>query len=123
MTIIAWNKTLHVALAAAEKLATEGVEAEVLDPRTLQPLDEDLIFNSVRKTHRLVIVDEGWDFAGTSAQISDRVQRECFDDLDAPVMRVNSLFVPMPYAEDLEHAVLPSAERVTQAVKEVLYLA
>lgn len=122
VTIIAWNKMLHVAMAAAEQLASIGVSAEVLDPRTLQPLDEELIFSSVRKTHRLVIVDEGWDFAATSAQISDRVQRECFDDLDAPVVRVNSLFVPMPYAEDLEHAVLPTAERVVEAVKEVLYV-
>jgi pyruvate dehydrogenase E1 component beta subunit len=122
VTIIAWNKMLHLALDAAKELETLGIDAEVVDPRTLQPLDEPLIFASVRKTHRLVIIDEAWDFAATSAQISDRVQRECFDDLDAPVVRVNSLFVPMPYAEELEAAVLPSTQRIVKAVKDVLYV-
>ncbi|MCX6111602.1 MAG: pyruvate dehydrogenase complex E1 component subunit beta [Proteobacteria bacterium] len=122
VTLIAWNKMLHVAVDAAKELEAQGIDAEVLDPRTLQPLDEALIFASVRKTHRLVIIDEGWDFAATSAQIADRVQRECFDDLDAPVVRVNSLFVPMPYAEELEAAVLPSVGRIVQAVKDVLYV-
>ena len=122
VTIIGWNKMLHVALKAAEELAKEGVEAEVIDPRTLQPLDEDLIFSSVRKTNRLVIVDESWDFASVSAQISDRVQKECFDHLDAPVVRVTSDFVLMPYAEHLEEAVFPSAAKTVTAVKEVLYL-
>lgn len=122
VTIIGWNKMLHVAMSAAEKLAAEGIDAEVIDPRTLQPLDEPLIFESVRKTNRLVIVDESWDFASVSAQISDRVQRECFDYLDAPVVRVSSEFVLMPYAEDLEAAVLPSVEKVVHAVKEVMYL-
>ena len=113
---------LHVAMEAADRLAEEGISAEVIDPRTLQPLDEELIFNSVRKTHRCVVVDESWGFAGVSAQISDRVQKVCFDELDAPVTRVNSEFVLMPYAEDLEHAVLPSADKVVQAVKEALYI-
>jgi pyruvate dehydrogenase E1 component beta subunit len=122
VTIIGWNKMLHVAMKAAEDLAAEGISAEVLDPRTLQPLDEDLIFESVRKTNRLVIVDESWDFASVSAQISDRVQKECFDYLDAPVTRVTSAFVLMPYAEHLEHAVMPSAEKVIKAVKDVMYL-
>ncbi len=122
VTIIGWNKMLHVALEAAEKLAEEGIDAEVIDPRTLQPLDEPMIFGSVRKTHRLVIVDESWDFASVSAQISDRVQKECFDDLDAPVARVSTDFVHYPYAEDLEHAVMPSVEKVIKAVKEVMYL-
>lgn len=122
VTLVGWNKSLHVAIKAAEQLAAEGIEAEVLDPRTLQPLDEGLIFESVRKTHRLVIVDESWGFAAVSAQIADRVQKECFDDLDAPVGRVNSEFVLMPYAENLEEAVLPSAEKVVRAVKEVMYL-
>jgi pyruvate dehydrogenase E1 component beta subunit len=122
VTIIGWNKMLHIAMEAAEKLAEEGIEAEVIDPRTLQPLDEPMIFESVRKTHRLVIVDESWDFASVSAQISDRVQKECFDDLDAPVVRVSTDWVLMPYAEDLEHAVMPSVEKVIKAVKEVMYL-
>ncbi|TWW09528.1 pyruvate dehydrogenase subunit beta [Planctomyces bekefii] len=122
VTLIGWNKMLHVAMDAAQKLAEEGIEAEVLDPRTLQPLDEPLIFESVRKTHRLVIVDESWDFASVSAQISDRVQKECFDDLDAPVTRVSSEFVLMPYAEHLEEAVLPNVNKVIKAVKDVLYI-
>jgi pyruvate dehydrogenase E1 component beta subunit len=122
VTIIGWNKMLHVALKAAEELAAMGIDAEVIDPRTLQPLDEPLIFESVRKTHRLVIVDESWDFAAVAAQISDRVQRECFDDLDAPVARVHTDWVLMPYAEHLEHAVMPSVEKVIKAVRGVMYL-
>lgn len=122
VTLIAWNKMIHLALKAAETLAEEGIECEVLDPRTLQPLDDELIFASVRKTHRCVIVDESWSFAAVSAEISDRVQKHCFDDLDAPVARVTSEFVLMPYAENLEEAVLPSAEKVIKAVKEVMYL-
>ena len=121
VTIIGWNKMLHLAMDAAEKLAAEGIDAEVLDPRTLQPLDEELIFESVRKTHRLVIVDESWSFAAVAAQIADRVQKECFDDLDAPVARVHTDWVLMPYAEHLEAAVLPSADKLIKAVKEVLY--
>lgn len=121
LTLIAWNKRLHDALRAAEILAEEGINVEVLDPRTLLPLDEDLIFNSVRKTNRVVIYEESYDFASVGAQISDRIQAECFDDLDAPVKRVSSLFVPMPYNESLEYAVLPSVERCVAACKEVLY--
>lgn len=122
VTIIAWNKTLHLALSAAEKLAEEGIDAEVLDPRTLQPLDEELIFASVRKTHRCVIIDESWSFAAVAAQIADRVQKECFDDLDAPVHRVHADWVLMPYAEHLEEAVSPSVEKAVKAVKDTLYL-
>jgi pyruvate dehydrogenase E1 component beta subunit len=121
VTIVAWNKMLHLALKSAEALAQENIDCEVIDPRTLQPLDEDLIFDSVRKTNRLVIIDESWDFASVSAQISDRVQRMCFDDLDAPVCRVSTDFVLMPYAEQLEEAVMPSLEKVVKAVKEVTY--
>jgi len=121
VTIIGWNKMNGVAEKAGEMLADQGISAEIIDPRTLQPLDEDMIFTSVRKTNRLVIVDESWDFASVSAQISDRVQSECFDYLDAPVRRVSTDFVHFPYAEHLEHAILPDAEKVVQAVKEVMY--
>jgi len=121
VTMIAWNKMLHRAMEAAEKLASDGIEVEVIDPRTLQPLDEQLIFDSVRKTHRCVVVEESYDFASVGAQISDRVQRICFDDLDAPVVRVTSEFVPMPYAENLEDRVMPSQDRILAAVSEVLY--
>ncbi len=122
VTLIAWNKILHKTVEAAEALAKEGISAEVLDPRTLQPLDEDLIFASARKTHRVVIVEEAWSFGSVGAQIADRIQKECFDELDAPVARVTNEFVPMPYNEAQEERVLPSVERIVAAVKEVLYL-
>ena len=122
VTLIAWNKMLHVAMEAAQKLAEEGIDCEVLDPRTLQPLDEELIVQSVQKTHRCVVVDESWGFGGVSAQIAARVQKLCFDDLDAPVQLVNSEFVLMPYAEHLEEAVLPSVAKTIAAVRETLYL-
>jgi pyruvate dehydrogenase E1 component beta subunit len=121
VTMIAWNKMLHRAMDAAAKLAEEGIDVEVIDPRTLQPLDEQLIFDSVRKTHRVVVVEESYDFASVGAQIADRVQRMCFDDLDAPVVRVTSEFVPMPYAENLEDRVMPAQDRIIAGVKEVLY--
>jgi pyruvate dehydrogenase E1 component beta subunit len=120
-TIVAWSRSAQVALQAAELLAKEGVEAEVVDPRTLRPLDEDVIFDSVRKTNRCVVVEEGWRYAGFGAEVADRVQRECFDDLDAPVIRVTAADVPMPYSKMLEKAYLPQPERVAEAVKQVLY--
>ena len=122
VTVIAWNKVLHKVLEAAEELSKQGIQVEVLDPRTLQPLDEGLIFASVRKTNRLVIVEEAWDFGSVGAQITDRVQKECFDDLDAPVVRVTNEFVPMPYNEAQEHRVMPQVDRIVKAVKEVLYV-
>ncbi len=122
VTLIAWNKILHKSLEAAEVLAKEGIEVEVLDPRTLLPLDEDLIFASVRKTHRLVIVEETWSFGSVGAQIADRVQKECFDELDAPISRVTNEFVPMPYNENQEHHVVPQVDRIVQAIREVLYI-
>jgi pyruvate dehydrogenase E1 component beta subunit len=94
---VAWSRQVQTALAAAGKLAADGIEAEVVDPRTLRPLDEDVIFDSVRKTNRCVVVEEGWRMAGFGAEIADRVQRECFDDLDAPVLRVTAADVPMPW--------------------------
>ncbi len=122
VTLIAWNKVLHRVLEAAEELGKQGIQVEVLDPRTLLPLDEDLIFGSVRKTHRLVIVEEAWGFGSVGAQIADRVQAECFDELDAPVVRVTNEFVPMPYNEAQEHHVMPQVDRIVQAVKDVLYI-
>jgi len=120
-TIVAWSRSVTTSLAAADLLAKDGIEAEVVDPRTLRPLDEDLIFESVRKTNRCVVVEEGWRCAGFGAEIADRVQRECFDDLDAPVLRVTAADVPMPYAKTLERAFLPQPERVVEAVHKVLY--
>jgi pyruvate dehydrogenase E1 component beta subunit len=121
VTIVAWSRSVQFALAAAELLAKDGVEAEVVDPRTLRPLDEELVFESVRKTNRCVVVEEGWRNAGFGAEIADRVQRECFDDLDAPVLRVTAADVPMPYSKMLEKAYLPQPEKVVEAVNQVLY--
>jgi len=120
-TLVAWSRSVVTSLAAADLLSKEGIEAEVVDPRTLRPLDDEPIFESVRKTNRCVVVEEGWRMAGFGAEISDRVQRECFDALDAPVVRVTAEDVPMPYAKTLEKAYLPQPEKVVAAVKQVLY--
>jgi pyruvate dehydrogenase E1 component beta subunit len=120
-TIVAWSRSVVTSLAAADMLGKEGIEVEVVDPRTLRPLDEDVIFDSVRKTGRCVVVEEGWPIAGFGAEISHRVQRECFDSLDAPILRVTSTDVPMPYAKTLEKAYLPQPEKVVAAVHQVLY--
>ncbi len=121
VTVVAWSKMLHVALAAAEELAKDGVESEVLDPRTLRPLDDRLIFESVKKTNRCIIVEEGWPFAGLGAEVAYRLMKEGFDFLDAPVVRVTGEDVPMPYAKNLEHEVFPDVEKVVRAVRGVLY--
>jgi pyruvate dehydrogenase E1 component beta subunit len=110
----------HVAIDAATELAKEGVEVEVVDLRTLRPLDEETILVSVHKTHRCVVVHEGWPYGGVGAEIADRVQRLGFDDLDAPVLRVAQLDVPMPYNAKLEQLVMPQPERVTKAVKRIM---
>ena len=121
VTVITWGKITHKTLEACASLA-EQFSIEVIDPRTLVPLDEEMIFQSVRKTHRVVIVEENWPFASVGAQIADRIQRECFDYLDAPVMRVSQEPVPVPYNENLEHHVLPSIEKIVQAIKNVCYV-
>jgi pyruvate/2-oxoglutarate/acetoin dehydrogenase E1 component len=121
VTIIAWSKMIHVALDAAIALAEQGIETEVVDPRTLRPLDEHILITSVEKTNRCVIVEEGWPYAGVGAEIAHRISVNAFDHLDAPVLRVTSEDVPMPYAGNLEKAVLPSADKVIDAVKKVLY--
>ncbi len=121
VTVIAWSKMVFVALEAATELAKNGIEVEVIDPRTIRPLDEALILRSVKKTNRCVIVEEGWPFAGAGAEISYRITSGAFDYLDAPIARVTGEDVPMPYAKNLEHQVLPSVEKVVAAVKSVLY--
>jgi len=120
-TIVAWGRPFHTAMQAAETLAKEGIECEVVDPRTLRPLDTETIVASVKKTNRCVVVHEHWEHGGTGAQIVDVVQREAFDYLDAPVLRVHNQDVPMPYAQNLENLVLPTPERVLTAVRKVLY--
>jgi pyruvate dehydrogenase E1 component beta subunit len=122
VTLIAVSKQRHTALKAAEILAKEhGVQAEVIDPRTLRPFDIETIARSVAKTHRAVIVEETWQWCGIGAQIAESIYSECFDWLDAPIARVASHNVPMPYSTVLERAVLPSVERVVAAVKRVRY--
>ena len=120
-TIVSWGRPYHVAMAAADALAGDGVECEIIDPRTLRPLDMGPIIESVKKTNRCVVVHEHWPYGGPGAEIVDRVQKQAFDYLDAPVERVAGLDVPMPYAHNLEDEVLPTEERVIEAVKRVTY--
>ena len=122
VTIICYAQTVRMALAAAETLAAQGVQAEVLDLRSIKPLDLDLILNSVSKTHRCVIAEQDKPFCGIGAELTYQIQRDIFDELDAPVERVAQEEVPMPYNERLEAAVLPSEEKILQAVYQVCYL-
>jgi pyruvate dehydrogenase E1 component beta subunit len=121
VSIITHGKMVHLALQSAAKLEKEGIEAEVLDLRSLRPLDVDAILASVRKTNRAVYLEEGWPYAGIGAQIAAMIQEEAFDDLDAPILRVTQADVPMPYAKNLEVLAKPSAQRVIDACKKVLY--
>jgi pyruvate dehydrogenase E1 component beta subunit len=123
VSIFAYGGTLRLALEAADMLATEGVDAEVVDLRTLRPLDDDTIMASVRRTHRAVVVDEGWRSGSISAEIAARIMEQAFYDLDAPVARVCSAEVPMPYAKHLEDAALPSTGSVVAAAREVCHRA
>ncbi|WP_448003687.1 alpha-ketoacid dehydrogenase subunit beta [Agromyces bauzanensis] len=120
VSIITYGGTLPTALEAAESLSADGIDAEVLDLRTLRPLDDTAILATVAKTHRAVVVDEGWRSGGISAEISARITESAFYDLDAPVARVCSVEVPVPYAKHLEDAALPTVERVTAAAREVV---
>jgi len=120
VTIVAYSRMTHLALEAAAELAKEHVSVEVVDLRSLRPLDEETIVRSVRKTHRCVVVHEGWPYGGVGAEISDRVQRLAWDDLDAPVLRVATLDVPMPYNAKLEQYCLPQTDRIVRTVKRVL---
>ncbi len=122
VTVIAWSKMVKVALEAAETLANDNVSCEVIDLRTLRPLDRQAILDSVARTNRCVVVEEGWPYAGVGAELADLIQREAFDDLDAPVERVTGADVPMPYARNLEHDAMPTAQRVIDAVRKVAYI-
>ena len=121
VTIVSFNKMVEVAKSAAVELAKEGISAEVIDLRTIRPLDHDTIVKSVKKTNRIVVVDESWPFSGVSAEITYIVQKYAFDYLDAPVVRVNSADVSLPYAPTLVDAYLPNPEKVIKAVKQVMY--
>lgn len=123
VTIVSWSKILqHVTLKAVSRLQEDGISVELIDPRTIKPIDWELIFNSVKKTNRLVIVEEDWPFAGIGAHISHEVSNKCFDYLDAPIERVTQEDVPLPYAHNLEVASLPNIQKVIRAVRKVLYL-
>jgi pyruvate dehydrogenase E1 component beta subunit len=122
-TIVAWSRIVHVALEAAATLSKEGIEIEVIDLRSLRPLDTDTILKSVAKTHRAIVAGEGWPYGGVGAEIVDRIQRLAFDDLDAPVERVQTLDLPMPYNAALEQLVIPQASGIVDAVKRSLYRA
>ncbi len=122
VTLICYSKTVSLCLKAAEQLAAEGIEAEVVDLRTIRPLDLEAIFTSVTKTHRAVVVEEGWYFAGAGAQVVDEIQKTLFDELDAPVLRVTGADVPMPYNKHLEKAAKVNPDKIVAAAKQVLYL-
>jgi len=122
VTIVSFGKIMKVAMQAAEELSKDGIEAEVLDLRTIRPLDIDAIIESIKKTNRLVIVEESWPVASISAEISHRVQRLAFDYLDAPIQRVTMADTPFAFAVPLIEEALPNVKRVIQAVKEVSYV-
>jgi pyruvate dehydrogenase E1 component beta subunit len=120
-TIVTWGKMALVAMQAADQLAKDGVRVDVVDLRTVRPVDTEAIYASVRKTNRCVVVEEGWEHSGVGAQVVDYVQRECFDHLDAPVLRVHQADVPMPYAKQIEKLAKPDVPKTVAAVKKVLY--
>ena len=122
VTIVSFNKMMKVALGAAEELAKEDIEAEVIDLRTIRPLDWATIIESVKKTNRLVIVEEQWPFGSVSSEIAYRVQKDAFDYLDAPVKRITAADTNMHYAGNLVAAALPSVERTVKLVKDVMYI-
>ena len=121
VSIICYAQTVRLALATAAKLEKEDISAEIVDLRSIKPLDEKAIFDSVAKTHRVVIVEQDRPFCGVGAEVCYRIQRNIFDELDAPILRVSQEDVPMPYNERLEKAVLPNADKLIAAVKKVCY--
>ena len=120
VTVVATSRMVHFALNAAEKLSEEGISVELVDPRTLSPLDEDTILESVKKTHRLVIVHEEVKFAGSGAEIAAMVAEKAIDYLDGPILRVAAPFSPVPFAPSLENEFIPSEEKIIDAVKTVM---
>ena len=121
VTIVSFGKIFKVAMAAAKELEKYGINAEVIDLRTVRPIDYATVINSVKKTNRLVIVEEAWPLASISSELTYMVQHHAFDYMDAPVKRVTAADVPLPYAPTLIEASLPNVARVIQAVKEVTY--
>ena len=121
-TLVTYGKSVVLAAQVADALGKEGIRLEVVDLRSVRPMDTATIAASVRKTNRAVVLEEGWEFAGVGAQVVDYIQRECFDDLDAPVVRVHQADVPMPYAKSLEKAAKPDLAKTIAAVKKVMYV-
>jgi len=121
-TLITHGKMVLVALQAADEMAKQGIKCDVVDLRTIRPMDVDAITASVKKTNRAVVVEEGWEVCGVGAQVVDYVQRHCFDYLDAPVLRVHQADAPMPYAKALEKSAKPDVPKTIAAIKQVLYL-
>ncbi len=120
VSLVTYGGSLHKTLAAAQVLAGRGISAEVVDLRTLRPLDDETLMASARKTHRVVVVDEGWRSGGIAAEITTRIVEQCFYELDAPVARVCTEEVPIPYPQHLEQAALPSPEKIVAAVEAML---
>ena len=121
-SVITHGKMALVAMRVADDLAKEGITIDVVDLRTVRPIDVEAISRSVQKTNRAVVLEEGWEICGMGSQVVDFIQRECFDDLDAPVLRVHQEDVPMPYAKNLERAAKPDAGKTIAAIKKVMYL-
>jgi pyruvate dehydrogenase E1 component beta subunit len=122
VTLVSFNKMMLPTMEAAELLEAEGISAEVIDLRTIRPLDYHTVVKSVKKTNRLVVIDESWPFASVASEVAYEVQKYAFDYLDAPVLRVNSADVSLPYAAPFVEAFLPNAEKIIKAVKEVAYV-
>jgi pyruvate dehydrogenase E1 component beta subunit len=121
VTVVCYAQTVPIALKVAAQLEEEDISAEIVDLRSIKPLDEKAIFDSIAKTHRVVIVEQDHPFCGVGAEICYRIQKDIFDELDAPILRVSQEDVPMPYNEHLEHAVLPNAEKLFAAIRQVCY--
>jgi len=121
-SVITHGKMALVAMRVADDLAKEGINIDVVDLRTVRPIDVEAISRSVQKTNRAVVLEEGWEICGLGSQVVDFIQRECFDDLDAPVIRVHQADVPMPYAKNLERAAKPDAAKTIAAIRKVMYL-
>jgi len=121
VTLVSFGKIMKVTLAAAQELEKEGISAEVIDLRSVRPIDYPTVVESVKKTNRLVIIEEAWPLAAISSEITYHIQKHAFDYLDAPIHRINSLDVPLPYAPTLIDAILPNVERTVKAVKAVMY--
>jgi pyruvate dehydrogenase E1 component beta subunit len=122
VTVVSYNKMMEVSKQAAIELEKEGIQVELIDLRTIRPLDYNTIVQSIKKTNRLVVVDESWPFASVSSEIAYTIQRHAFDYLDAPITRVNAADTSLGYAPSLVQEYLPNAEKVIKAVKEVMYI-